>query len=94
MSNYLKDPSATVDYSIDWGAGYLGEARTVSVSDWSVSPVEDGGVAVIATLVAPTRTSATLSGGIRGHVYRVSNRVSMSDGRSDERMLVLRMEDR
>lgn len=94
MSNYLKDPSATVDYSIDWGAGYLGEVRTVSVSHWAVEPIEAGGVAVIAEMNAPTRTAATLTGGVRGHVYRVANRVTMSDGRTDERMLVLRMEDR
>ena len=93
MSYYLKDPQAAVDYSVDWSAGYLG-ARTVTASAWAVVPAEVGGIVVVAEMTAPARCAATLEGGVRGHVYRVTNHVTLSDGRSDERSLVMRVEDR
>ena len=40
------------------------------------------------------RTVATLAGGVAGHVYRISNRVTMSDGQVDERSMTLRVEER
>ena len=93
MNYYLKDPSGVLDYSFDWGAGYL-DAQTVSASAWAVSPAETGGVTVVSSASLPTRTSARLGGGVRGRVYRVTNRVTFSDGRIDERLVVLRVEDR
>jgi len=93
MGYYLKDPQAAVDYSVDWGAGYL-DGQTVSGSVWSVAPDEEGGVRVVAETVLPTRTAATLEGGVAGKVYRVGNQVTLSDGRTDERTLVLRVEER
>ena len=93
MNYYLKDPGAQIDYSFDWSAGYL-NGQTVSASAWSATPVEPGGVSIATNVVSPTQTSALVSGGIAGRVYRVSNRVTFSDGRIDERQVVLRVEDR
>lgn len=92
MSIYLKDPQAEVDYTIDWGGNLVG--RTVAESDWAVSPSEPGGVAILDDAVEQSRTRATLSGGIAGHVYRVTSQVVLSDGRIDERSLTLRVEER
>jgi hypothetical protein len=36
----------------------------------------------------------TLAGGIPGHVYRISNFVTLSDARADERQLTVRVEQR
>lgn len=93
MSFYLKDPQARVDYSIDWGPRYL-DGQTITASQWTVTPDEDGGVAVDMSSHDLTRTAVTLTGGVPGHVYRVGNRVTLSDGRSDERSLTLRVEER
>lgn len=90
MTMFLKDPGASIDYAIDWGAGYL-DGRTIGESAWSVAP---DGLTVAATRTAPTRTAATLAGGLPGRVYRVTNRVTLSDGAVDERALTLRVEDR
>ena len=92
MSFYLKDPQSRVDYAIDWSAYLAG--HTIAGSAWSVSPDEPGGVAVDASGFAPAQTSATLTGGVAGHVYSVSNHVTLSDGRSDDRSLTLRVEQR
>ena len=93
MSFYLKDPGSRIDYAVDWGAFYL-DGQVVAGSVWSVFPPETGGIIVEAASFDLSRTAATLSGGIAGHVYSVVNRVTLSDGRVDERSLTLRVEDR
>ena len=93
MSFYLKDPQSRVDYGIDWGAGYLA-GQTIAGSSWSVVPQEAGGVAVDAAGFTATRTAATLSGGLAGRVYSISNHVTLSGGRSDDRSITLRVEQR
>lgn len=93
MSLFLKDPGASLDWTVDWAAGYL-DGQTISDSQWTALPEESGGIAVASTMLQPTRTSATLSGGVPGHIYRISNRVTLSDGRMDERALTVRVEER
>jgi hypothetical protein len=90
---FVKDPAALVDYAIDWAAGYLGE-QTITGSVWRVAPQDAGGVVVASSLIAPGKTHASLAGGRIGHIYHVTNAVNFSDGRSDERTLVVRVEDR
>lgn len=93
MTLYLKDPQGSLDYTIDWAAGYL-SGQSVVTSLWSVLPAEADGLVVVATLHDGARTSATLEGGVAGHVYRVTNHVVLSDGRADERSLAIRVEQR
>lgn len=90
MGMFLKDPAARLDYAVDWSANYLGPA-TIAVSDWDVEPP---GVTVSAAVLTPTRTGATIDGGTPGMIYRVVNRITLSDGRTDDRSLVIRIEAR
>jgi hypothetical protein len=92
MSLYLKDPQARIDHGIDWSA-YLG-GQSVSASAWFVAPDEAGGVTVEASSFEPLRTSVRLSGGAVGRIYRVTNRVTLSDGQVDERSGLFRVEER
>ncbi len=92
MSYYLKDPHSRVDYAIDW-LGYL-DGQTVAASQWTVTPTEVGGIAVDEASFDLARTAARLSGGIAGHVYSVSNGVTLSDGSREERSICLRVEQR
>ena len=91
MAIFLKDPQAVIDYAVDWSAGYLA-GQTIAASDWAIEPA--GELAVAAPEIEPGRTLATFSGGVAGCVYRVTNRVTFSDARTDERTLVLRVENR
>jgi hypothetical protein len=90
---FLKDPVALIDYAVDWAEGYLVD-QTIIASSWSVLPAEPGGITVASDIITATRTRATLAGGIPGHVYRITNRVTLSDTRSDERSLTIRVEQR
>ena len=93
MSLYLKDPDARIDYAIDWGTAYL-DGQIIVASEWAATPEEESGAIVEIASFDLTRTAVTLSGGVPGHVYRIGNRVTLSDGRSDERSLTLRVEER
>lgn len=87
---FLKDPAAVIDYVVDWQAAYLA-GQTIVDSRWDVAPV---GLAVAAAGHDAGRSTATLTGGLRGCVYRLTNSVTFSDGRRDERSLDVRVEDR
>ena len=91
MAIFLKDPAAVIDYAVDWQAAYLA-GQTINSSDWSVVPA--GELAVVTASHDAGRSTVTLAGGARGNVYCVTNRVTFSDGRSDERSLDVRVEDR
>ena len=94
MSLLLKDPGAVLDYSIDWGAQYLGEGELLATSDWSVAPDEPGGVAIASSQFEPLTATVTAAGGIAGHIYRLANRITTAEGRVDERSIVVRVENR
>jgi hypothetical protein len=90
---FVKDPAAVLDYAIDWAAGYLA-GQSITASNWSVSPEDAAGVTITEPRIEGGQTLAALHGGMCGHVYRITNRVSFSDGGHDERTLIVRVENR
>ena len=93
MTVFAKDPGALLDYTIDWAAQYLaGDALASSI--WSVEPDETGGIQVASHGFDTSTTQVSLSAGIPGHIYRVTNRVTTSGGRTDERSLDIRVLER
>lgn len=90
MSFYLKRPQARVDYAVDWSGGRAG--AVVTASSWAVAPAEPGGLAIETASQEPQRAAARVSGGLSGHVYTLSNRVTLSDGSVDEKSVTLRVE--
>jgi len=94
MTLLLKDAEAVLDYAIDWGAEYLGEGDLIAQSEWSVSPDEPAGVAVVGSDFDAAISSVKAAGGIAGRLYKLVNRVTLDSGRIDERSIVLRVEQR
>lgn len=93
MGVMLKDPGARLVHGLEWGTAYL-DGQYLVGSAWSVEPDEAGGVSVDGHSFDPVRTSVTLAGGREGVSYRVTNRVTLSDGQIDERSLMVRVEQR
>lgn len=93
MTILLKDPDAVLDYSVDWGAEYLGEDQLVE-SQWSVSPTEPQGVALAGSAFDQAVAMVKAGGGVPGRIYRLDNRVVMASGRIDSRSITLRVERR
>lgn len=93
MTLVVKDPGTRIDFEFDWAAAYPGGPAVIA-SEWAVEPVEEGGVTVVGVTHDLMEVTVTLAGGIAGHVYRVTNRVTMSDGQIDERSMTMRVEER
>lgn len=85
---YFKDPQASVDYTINWDAGYL-DGTTLSSSAWTIEPEEDGGLTVDSDTNDSETATVTLSGGVVGHVYRATNTIMTSAGITDERSITI-----
>lgn len=94
MTLLLKDPDAVLDYAVDWGSEYLGEGDLLVDSQWSVTPDEGGGLTIAGNNFDSSVSTVKLGGGVRGHVYRLTNRVTTESGRIDDRSIVLRVEER
>jgi hypothetical protein len=93
MTLLLKDPDAVLDYSIDWGAEYLGDDQ-LAQSEWSVVPDEPGGVSVAGSEFDANTSTVKAAGGVPGRIYRLVNQVALGSGRIDRRSIVLRVEKR
>jgi hypothetical protein len=93
MTLLLKDPGSSLDYSVDWGAEYL-SGDALASSSWSVSPVEDGGVAIVGSQSDLLIATVRVSGGTAGRLYRLTNHVTTASGREDSRSIMLRVEKR
>jgi len=93
MTLLLKDPEATLDYSVDWGSEYL-SGDVLAESGWMVSPVEEGGLTVIGSQFDLLIATAQISGGVAGRLYRLTNHVVTVEGREDSRSIMLRVEKR
>lgn len=77
---YEKDPDAVEAYAIDWTDRL--EGATISSSTWHVP---DGATLTVVEGSAAVEDGATgvrLSGGTSGLATRVTNRVTLSDGRT------------
>lgn len=88
MPVLLKDPSAILDYAIDWGKEYL-EEDVISASEWTVSSDD---LKVVSSTFDERLSQVKLSEGTAGKIYRVSNQVVTTAGRQDSRSLIIRVE--
>lgn len=93
MSLILKDPAAVLDYSVDWKTSYLAD-ETLASSNWSVVPLEAGGVTIDGTSYDGDSASVHVSGGLAGKIYRLINTVVTNTGREDCRSILMRVENR
>lgn len=91
---FLKDPDAVLDYRVDWGA-VLDEGVALVSSSWRVEPQDDErGLRVEAASTEGPDALVRLAGGVGGRLYRVGNLATFSDGTTDERSLLVRVEER
>lgn len=84
-----KDPASTVDYSLDW-SDILADGETIIDVEWSISPVEDGGLALGSTLGNGYIRGVYVTGGLEGHQYRLFSAVTTDKGRTITRSMSIR----
>lgn len=88
----LKDPDVTLDYGFDW-TDYLAAGETITSSAWAIEGGDVQLLFVNATNAAGM-TNCFVSGGTKGQVYTLRNRITTDQGRSDERSWTIRVEPR
>lgn len=88
VGTYIKDPSAVLDYVIDWSS-WLG-SDTISTSTWTVP------TGITKNSDTKTNTTATiwLSGGTADVEYVLTNRIVTAGGRTDDRSIKIAVLDR
>lgn len=90
-SSFLHDPTAVLDYVVDWTA-WLASGETISVSTWTVP------AGITQTTPAPstngTKDTIWLTGGTIGTEYTITNHITTTAGRQNERSFVVSVVDR
>ena len=87
---FTKDPDAVLDYSVDWFLWLAGDQ--ISSSEWILE--EGATIEKITDTFTTSRTVVWLSGGDKGVTYLVTNRIVTVGGRTDDRTISVKVEDR
>ena len=85
---FTKDPSAVLDYTIDW-SDWL-DSDTISTSTWTVPT----GLTEDSDTNTTTTATVWLSSGTAGTQYTVINHIVTAGGREDDRSIYIMVEDR
>ncbi len=88
MATFLKDPTATLDYALDWAAWLATD--TIASSNW-VLPTD---LTLARSEITPTQAIAWISGGVVGHTYNVVNTITTTAGREDSRSITISVGNR
>lgn len=89
VTDHKKDPDAVLDWVWDWNE-WLDEGEIIASSTFIAS------VGITIDSESNTTKTATvwLSGGTAGQVYQVTNRITTSSGRTDDRSITIRVTER
>ena len=92
LAKVRKDPQAILDYSLDWRREWLDADDAITASSWSVDPVD--GLVISDQPFTDDTTTVWLSGGMAGSSYTVTNHITTSGGRQDDRSLLVEVIER
>lgn len=93
LQKFDKDPAAVLDYGIDWDDEddpWLASGETITASAWTVAT----GITKDSDSFSDTVTTVWLSGGTAGEEYDIKNTITTSAGRTDERTLTVKVDQR
>lgn len=90
MTVFAKDAQSTTDYSLNWSS-ILQPSEGLSSVAWSVFPEEEQGLTITDQGGSGALQGVIVSGGVPGHLYRLSCTVGTSTGRQIVRTLALRV---
>lgn len=85
---FQKDPSAILDYTLDWTAWLNGDVITGVT--WTVA----AGISSVGTIFSGTTATIWLSGGTAGSSYTAAALITTAGGRTDERTIQINVVDR
>jgi len=77
----VQNENSVLTYSVNWGPQI--DTNTISTSTWT----SEDNITIAGEANTTLTASATLSGGVGTH--RVVNKITTSDGQTDERIIIL-----
>lgn len=88
-----QDPSAELDYAIDWTAWLTG-SEVIVTSTWTVSPT--GEMTIPLNSHSTVDTTAWVTGGVLGATYTLTNDITTnsSPARTDQRSFQITIQDK
>jgi hypothetical protein len=91
MADFIKDPSAVLDFNLNW-SDWLTGAEEIVASTWT-SP---DGLTIDTSSYTSSLAVVWLSGGTNGRTYRVVNRITTnnSPARIEERTITVQVVER
>lgn len=87
--SWTKDPDAVLEYTRDW-ADWLEDGETIASSDWII----DGGLTEDSSSHDDDSATIWLSGGTAGEDVYVTNRITTSAGRTEDRTFLIYVRER
>lgn len=88
-TDWIKDPNSTLDWTFDW-SNWLAALETISTATFTTT----AGITVTTSTNTSTSATVWLSGGNTGQIYSVTSTVVTSGGRTDERSITIRVQNR
>ncbi len=88
----VKDPDATLDYTIGWDEWLEGDI--IATSTWIADPVSGDNFAVGSSTHDDTTATVWLSGGVHNTNRAVVNRITTVAGRTDDRTLMVHIRNK
>lgn len=86
----LKDPQAVLDYRVEWTTWLSDVSDTISTGTVTATT----GITVDSYNVNGTQLIGWLSGGTAGSEYTITYQITTTGGRTDQRELVVRVQNR
>lgn len=83
-----KDPDDVIDYEFNWGP-WLRDDEVISAEF-----LLPDGLTEVSSSFSSTRCQILVGGGIRGRVYRITNRVTTVGGRTKDQTIRIRVVER
>ena len=95
-NQYLKDPSAKLDWAYNWNDSSGGKTPWLAAGETITTFViaADTGIAVDGSSELDGKVTVWLSGGTAGQNYKVACLITTSAGRTDERTIWIKVTDR
>ena len=91
MSIFIKDPDAVLDYAFDWSS-WLDAGAGEAISSHTIDA--DTGITVDSSAEAAGVVTVWLSGGTHGTDYAVRCEIVTDDSRTDERTMIIKVQER
>lgn len=86
---FLKDPNAVVPFTRDWSL-WLETGDSITSSTW----ILPSGITEVSSTRDSTTATIVISGGTDGEAYEVTNRITTSNGYTDDRTFKIQVRER